>query len=311
MKKILNFQINFQKSLGAIALTTFFTALNTYSASSGFCTDLKTQKSCLSAQKIGQYLQIDPVYFTEGSFKDQMIDQSLKRPVQFISELETNQSYFVSQFYTQKQFWIAEIPKVNVSQVIFQLALFKGPLDYSLAHGQYRFINNKPLRLYRIKNGHIKTTETKDFIFTVQAALPKGEKYNSQDAFLGNYKLVSRLASTFDRATLEEVNDGDIVTQYQLKNLDQNQRDLLLKNAIQYSNDNLLKKDYSAITENCISIAFDILDETLKLDLPRVTLTVQNFLMNGKSPNEKMALDALTERGLIDSSSRIENYNRR
>lgn len=284
------------------------TAFNSYSAD--FCTDLKNKKSCVSAQVIGDYLKMKPVYFTEGSFKDQMVDQSLKRPIEFIPELETETSYYVSQFYNQKQFWIAEVPKQNVNKVIFQLALFKGPLGYTLAHGQYRFINNKPVTLYRIKNGHITTTETKDFIFTVQAALPKGESYNAKDAFLGNYKLVSRIANTFDRVQLEEINDGDIVTQYQLKTLNQNQRDLLLKNAVKYSDKNLLNSNYVATSENCISIAFDILDSTLKLDMSRVTLTVENFLLNGKSPNEKMALDALTERGLLDSTSRIENYRK-
>ncbi len=289
-------------------LMIMLTAFNSYSAE--FCTDLKNKKSCVSAQAIGDYLKTKPVYFTEGSFKDQLVDQSLKRPIQFIPELETDTSYYVSQFYNQKQFWIAEVPKKNVHKVIFQLALFKGPLGYTLAHGQYRFINNKPVTLYRIKNGHITTTETKDFIFTVQAALPKGESYNAKDAFLGNYKLVSRIANTFDRAQLEEINDGDIVTQYQLKTLNQNQRDLLLKNAVKYSDKNLLNSNYVATSENCISIAFDILDTTLKLDMSRVTLTVENFLLNGKSPNEKMALDALIERGLLDSTSRIENYRK-
>ena len=284
-----------------------FASLNT---SANFCVDLKNQKTCVTAYQIADYLAIDPVYFTEGSFKDQMVDQSIKRPVQFISELETSESYFVSQFYNQGQFWIAEIPKENVAEVIFQLALFKGPVGLTLAHGQYRFVVNTPIKLFRIKQGHIKTTETKDFIFTIQAALPKGESYNAKDAILGNYKLVSRLSNTFDRAQLEEVKDGDVVTQHQLFGLTQNQKDLLLKNAIKFSDENLLNKNYVATTENCISIAFDILDETLATNRDRVTLTIDNFLLNGKSPNEKMALDELNARGLINKFSHIENYKR-
>lgn len=282
-------------------------SLNSYS--NQFCFDLKAEQNCLTAQKIGEALQINPVYFTEGSFKDQMIDQSIKRPVQFIPELESVTSYFVSQFYNQGQFWIAEIPKINVNDVVFQLALFKGPLGLTLAHGQYRFLVNKPVKLYRLKHGHIKTTETKDFIFTIQAALPKGESYNAKDAILGNYKIVSRLTNTYDRAALEEINGGDVVTQHQLVRLSQKDKDLLLKNAIQFSDENLLNRNYVATTENCLSIAFDILDKTLQTDRERVTLTVDNFLMNGNSPNEKMALDALRERGLINEQSRLENYS--
>lgn len=290
-----------------LSIALLLASLNSYA---NYCTDLKNEASCLTAQRIADHLTIDPVYFTEGSFKDQMVDQSIKRPVQFIKELETEKSYFVSQFYNQGQFWIAEIPKVNVDQVIFQLALFKGPMGLTLAHGQYRFVVNRPVKLYRIKHGHIKTTETKDFIFTIQAALPKGESYNAKDAVMGNYKIVSRLANTFDRAQLEEVNDGDIVTQHKLIGLSQTEKDLLLKNAVQFSDENLLTKNYVATTENCISIAFDILDTTLKTNKDRVTLTLENFFMNGDSPNEKMALDALRERGLINQQSRLENYKR-
>jgi hypothetical protein len=288
-----------------ILITMLLFSVQSFSAD--FCSDLKT-KSCLSAQKIGNYLKIDPVYFTDGAFKDQMIDQNLKRPVQFIPELETASSYFVSQFYNQRQFWIAEIPKSDVKDVVFQLALFKGPIGLTLAHAQYRFLMSKSIKLYRIKNNHIKTTATKDFIFTVQAALPVGESYNAKDAILGNYKIVARLANTYDRAINEEARSGDIVTQYKLKYLSAEHKNQLLKNSIQYSNDHLMNGNYVATSENCISIAFDILDKTLNKDMSRVTLTVENFLMNGKSPNEKMAVDALKERGQLDSSSRIENY---
>ena len=87
-------------------------------------------------------------------------------------------------------------------------------------------------------------------------------------------------------------------------------KDLLLKNAVQFSDENLLNKNYVATTENCISIAFDILDTTLKTNKERVVLTLENFFLNGNSPNEKMALDALRDRGLINHLSRIENYTR-
>jgi hypothetical protein len=293
------------KSVLSAAL--LFASLNTYA---NFCTDLKNQKTCVTAHQIADHLAVDPVYFTEGSFKDQMVDQSVKRPVQFIPELETAESYFVSQFYNQGQFWIAEVQKENVNDVIFQLALFKGPAGLTLAHGQYRFIVNNPIKLFRIKDGHIKTTETKDFIFTIQAALPKGESYNAKDAIFGNYKIVSRLSNTFDRAQLEEVKDGDVVTQHQLFGLTQNQKDQLLKNAVKFSDENLLSKNYVATTENCISIAFDILDETLASNKDRVILTIDNFFFNGKSPNEKMALDQLAARGLINQFSHLENYKR-
>jgi hypothetical protein len=262
----------------------------------------------LSEENLKSYLKTDPVYFTKGEFKGQMIDQSLKRPVQFIPELETVDSYFISNFYNQKQFWVAEIPKAAVKDVIFQLALFKGPLVFTLAHAQFRFLLNEPVKLYRFADGQLKTTRTADLIFTVQAALPAGKSYDAKLAFMGAYKLVARLSNTFDRVSIEEVNQGDIVTQYLLQDLSSEQKDILLFNSVKFSNDNLLKNDYVATTQNCISAAFDIIDQTLENSKGRVTLTLQNTLFNGQSPNEKMALDALRDRKLIGEKSRLENW---
>ncbi|MEK6555849.1 MAG: hypothetical protein AABZ31_11440, partial [Bdellovibrionota bacterium] len=155
------------------------------------------QAADLTAERIKTYLHIDPVYYQDGNFKGQAIDQSVKRPVRFIPELETEGAYFVSHFYNQGQFWVAEIPKSGVKNVIFQLALFKGPLIFKLAHSQFRFLMNQPVKLYREKDGVLKTTQTGDLIFTVQAALPAGKEYSAVEAFRGTYKMTSRLTNTF------------------------------------------------------------------------------------------------------------------
>lgn len=260
----------------------------------------------LSVEKLTDYLEIDPVYYTEGDFKGLAVDQSIKRPVQLIPELETNDSYFVSNFYNQKQFWVAEIPKKGVKNVIFQLALFKGPLVFTLAHAQFRFLMSQPLNLYRVKDGQIKRTRTGDLIFTAQAALPAGKKYQALDAFKGTYKMMARLTNTFDRSRLEEVDQGDIVTQYLLKNMSADQMNNLLLNSVKFSDENLLNKDYVATSDNCISVAFDILDQSLEMNYGRVVLTLKNTLFNGLSPNETMAVKALEKRNLIDR--RLQNY---
>lgn len=262
----------------------------------------------LTAAKIEQLLQVQPVVYEKGSLKGLEINQNTTRPVILLPQYETDQSYFVSQFYNQGKFWIAEIPKAKVKTVIMQLALFPGPLDYSLAHAQYRFLLETPARLYRVKDGVIKTTQTKDMIFTIQAAMPAGKSYELKDAVLGAYKIVGRLINSFDRAALEERASGDVVTQYVLRNMSAQEKNALLYNALRFSTENRMEKNYRAISENCISIAFDLIDNAVGIPRDRVTLTLENLFMNGKSPNEKMALDALTARGLIDDKSRISNY---
>jgi hypothetical protein len=268
------------------------------------------QADDLSTQRIKNYLKIDPVYYTKGVFKGRAIDQSLRRPVQFIPELETQDSYFVSHFYNQKQFWVAEIPKQGVRQVIAQLALFKGLGPLYLTHLQFRFLMHKPVQLYRVKDDLIKKTQTGDLIFTVQAVLPAGEEYSAIEALKGTYKMTARLTNTYDRVMLEEVISGDIVRQYRLQNLTQDQQDLLLLNSVKFSHDNKYHKDYKATTENCISASFDVLDESLAIRTGRVTLNLKNMFLNGKSPNEKLILDELRERRLIGpgDSSRIQDY---
>lgn len=272
------------------------------------CKSREDIKKCLTPEKMQSYLSTDSAYFDSGSYKGQLIDQTKRRPVALIPELENDEAYYVKNFFNQGKFWVAEVPKQAVKSIIFQLALFKGPLGLSLAHAQLRFLSEEPVRLFRLKDNVVVKTQTNDFIFTIQAALPAGAEYNAKDAFLGGYKIVSRLINSYDRAALEEIKSGDVVTQHQLINLSQLQKDLILKKSIGFSSENLLSKDYIGTSQNCISITFDIIDQALQLSNPRVVLNFKNFFLNGPSPNEKMSLEALQERNLVGPKSRIANY---
>jgi hypothetical protein len=272
------------------------------------CDSRENIKKCLTPESMQTYLAADDIYFNNGSYAGQLIDQTKRRPVALIPELENDEAYYVKHFFNQGKFWVAEIPKVAVKSVIFQLALFDGPLGLSLAHAQLRFLTDEPVRLFRLKDNVVVKTQTNDFIFTIQAALPANVEYNARDAFIGNFKIVSRLVNSYDRAALEEIKSGDVVTQHQLINLSQLQKDLMLKAAVEFSSENLLSRDYIGTSQNCISITFDIIDKALQISQPRVTLNFTNFFLNGPSPNETMSLDALRERNLIGPKSRIENY---
>lgn len=267
-----------------------------------------SRPAALTAERIEQYLSVEPFIYQSGPFTGLEVDLNAKRPVTLIPELESETSIFVSHFYNQGKFWVAEVQKNSVKTVIMQLALFEGPADFQLAHMQYRFLLNTPAKLYRVVDGEIRSTQTGDIIFTIQAAVPVGKTYNPAIAFLRSYKIVGRLVNSYDRAQLEERNSGDIVTQYILKNMSDAQKNGLLLNALSYSTRYQMTKDYLTATENCISVSFDLLDAAMGIQSERVTLTLQNTLLNGKSPNEKMVLDELKERGLIDNTSRKENY---
>ncbi len=264
--------------------------------------------AALTADRIEHYLAVEPFVYAGGPFAGLEVDLNSKRPVTLLPELETETSIFVSHFFNQGKFWVAEIQKDSVKSVVMQLALFAGPAGYQLAHMQYRFMLDTPAKLYRVVDGDIRSTQTGDMIFTIQAAVPIGKTYNPAVALLRSYKIVGRLVNSFDRAQLEEQNGGDTVTQYELKNMSSEQKNSLLMTALSFSTRYQMTKDYLTATENCISVSFDLLDAAMGIESERVTLNFKNVFLNGKSPNEKMVLDALTERRLIDSTSRMENY---
>ena len=260
------------------------------------------------AERIKNYLKRDEIYFKDGFYNGTLVDTSVKQPVTLISELEDDRSIFVSHVYNQRQFWIAKIDKMSVKTVIYQMALFNSVFGIKLTHAQLRFQLSSPATLYRVKNDKVVTTATSDLIFTVQAATPYGVGYNLIDAVAGNYVVVSRLVNTYDRVVGEEIPDGDIVRQYRLVNLDLSDKYNLLLNSLKMSTEYLAQRTYYATTANCINLLMDVIDETLGFNYPRLELTIENTLLNGRSPNEKLILEALKERRLINENSRIVDY---
>jgi len=279
-----------------IYLFVFFYSANAYTV-----TDI-------DIEKLKDYLAKEEVYYKDGLYVGHLVDTSVKYPVSLISELENERSIFVAHVFNQKQFWVAKIDKHSVKNVIYQMALFDGLFGIKLTHAQLRFQLAVPATLYRVKNNKLVVTATSDLVFTVQAATPIGNNYNIFDAVAGNYVVVSRLVNTYDRVVGEEIPDGDIIRQYQLVNLSLSDKYMLLLNGIRMSNENLAKETYYATTANCINILMDIIDYTLDLSYPRLVLTFENTLLNGRSPNEKLILEALRARNLIRDDSRLEDY---
>ncbi|MEQ1664654.1 MAG: hypothetical protein ABL927_04690 [Bdellovibrionales bacterium] len=273
------------------------------------CVDSLQGDHLLTISNINSALKIRPVYFSEGKFKGKKVDLDKRRPVSLLNNLETDTHYFVSQFEMNKKFWVARLPKRAVKNVIFQLALFSGPAGFTLAHAQLRFQTDEAIKLLRVVKNKIVQASTNDFVFSVQAALPIGAKYEVEDAVLGSYKLVSRLVNTPDRVLGEEIAGGDIVTQYDLDLTPEDMNRLLFTAVIQ-SDGSQLSKNYFAINQNCISVTFEVIDKTLGIEAGPVILTVDNTLQNGSSPNEKLALDELIKRNLTSPQNRLPNYDK-
>lgn len=274
------------------------------------CADSLQGDHLLTILNINSALKIRPVYFSDGKFKGKKVDLDKLRPVSLLNNLETDTHYFISQFEMNKKFWLARLPKRTVKNVIFQLALFSGPAGFTLAHAQLRFQTNEAIKLFRVVKNKIVQASTHDFVFSVQAALPFGAKYEVEDAVLGSYKLVSRLVNTPDRVLGEEIAGGDIVTQYNLVNLTPEDMNRLLFTAVIQSNGSQLSKNYFAINQNCISVTFEVIDKTLGIEAGPVILTVDNTLQNGSSPNEKLALDELIKRNLTSPQNRLPDYDK-
>ena len=276
-----------------------------------FVDDSPSQFETWSKSLMKSLLEVEPARFTKGKYADAEIDQSRARPIQRIPELETETHYFVKHFYHQGKFWIARIPKLSMRDMMVHIVRFKsGFPGKNLVHAQLRFITDEPVILSRLKNGEIVQTEIRDFIFTIEAARPRGHPYSGLDAVNGNYGIVGRLVSTFDRAYVEEILDNDQITQRRLTNVANAEINKILSDAIDWSTQKLFTLRYDSTEANCVNLLFDIIDDSLQINGPRLLTPTWKVVFSGGNSVENWALQALENRGLLGPNSELPDYQR-
>ena len=235
-----------------------------------------------------------------GKYKTQCLDMARKRPAIILSE--DSQTITIANFYHEKKFWLAQIPKTGVDQAIFQIVRFSTGIPFVIAsHTQIRF-KMKPGAELRLttQNGSGEQTTISDFIFSVEYTAPLGVPYNVIEAQFNNVGMVARILSTKARMLEELDGSGNTVQQLPMR-LDSRAADQIMVSGIHRSYQLGTLQMYNTFSRNCANEAFNLLDKNLLYFHKISPFKISIFELN--DPSGQPSIDALWDRGLINQGS--------
>jgi hypothetical protein len=242
-----------------------------------------------------------------GAFKGQCMDITTIRPAVILSEDDSKIT--IANFYHEKSFWIAEIPKSGVDQVIFQIAQFPQAVPLlHVAHNQLRFMM-KPGVMIKLTpqetDSKLAPTELNQLNLVDQPSGPKDlNVFNPKHSFSPTYGNVLRVAATQDRAK-EELGGNDDTTRQFLLDMTDDEKTAALVNGVHLSAKLGYDDIYKLFSENCMTTAFQILDESV--DYGHKVHRFKMDRLNIFDPVTGPSIHALKKRGLIEKE--LETWN--
>ena len=222
----------------------------------------------------------DPFYFNakiaSGTYKGQKINTTLKRAVtkldgtKYQGDIQIPEGYtLIANFFHNKKFYLALIPKYGVEQVLFLSEPFGG----IFSHSMLRFRMNKPIQLVaevpteeEFNQGIYakpleKPTELNDLLISVEATSPPGVKEFSLFAsFFSTRGLVMRVISLTGRGVSKLLKSQAHVVQMPLA-LNSKEANRALRNALEQSEEWGMSKMYNTALKNCNSACFNLLEK--------------------------------------------------
>lgn len=252
----------------------------------------------------------DPFYFNatiaSGTYKGQKINTTLKRAVskldgtQYQAGIEIPEGYnLIANFYHNKKFYLALIPKYGVEQVLFLSEPFGG----IFSHSMLRFRMNKPIRLVaevpneeEFKAGvYARSLESPielyDLIVSVEATSPPGIKeFSLLASFFSTRGLVMRVISLTGRGVSKLLKSQAHVVQMPL-DLTRKEANRALRNALEQSEEWGMSHMYNTALKNCNSACFNLLEKA------------KSFFRNGQNRYQYMlsSVQAIASRVVVFS----------
>lgn len=235
-----------------------------------------------------------------GKYKSKCLDMSRKRPVEML--YQDSQFMQVGNFYHDKKFWIAKIPKAGVDQAIFQIVRFGTSIPIiTAAHTQIRFKMKPGAEILLVsQDGGMQSSKVSDLIFSVEYTAPKGVPYDIIQGEINNLGIVGRVLSTKARMLEELDGSGDVIQQLPLR-ISSEAADQILIAAVHRSQTLGTLQTYNTLKHNCTTELFDIIDSQLIYSKKIKKFKVN--LLNVTDPVAKPSIKALKLRGLIDADS--------
>jgi hypothetical protein len=242
-----------------------------------------------------------------GDYKGQCMNTSIRRPAVIISE--DDQKITIGNFYHDNAYWIAEMPKTGIDQVIFQIASFPDSVPLvKFAHTQLRFVmkaGNTIKLTPQDTASKLAPTEIDQFNLVDQVTGPKGfDEFAATKGVGPNYGNVLRVMGSMDRAH-EELGGNDDTTRQYLLNMNDEEKIAAMVNGVHLSANLGYDDIYKLLSENCTTTAFDILDRSIKYEHKVKPFKV--YIWNLHDPIEGPSLRALKKRNIVEKE--LQTWN--
>jgi hypothetical protein len=242
-----------------------------------------------------------------GDYKGQCMHTEIRRPVVILSE--DDQKITIANFYHDKAFWIAEMPKSGIDQVIFQIASFPASVPLiKFAHTQLRFImkaGNTIKLTPQDTASKLAPTEIDQFNLVDQVTGPKGfDEFEATKGIGPNYGNVLRAMGSLDRAQ-EELGGNDDTTRQYLLNITDDEKVAAMVNGVYLSAKLGYGDIYKLLSENCTTTAFEILDKSITYK--HHVKPFRTYIWNLRDPIEGPSIRALNKRQVIEKE--LETWN--
>jgi hypothetical protein len=242
-----------------------------------------------------------------GDYKNQCMNTSIRRPAVIISE--DDQKITIGNFYHAGTYWIAEMPKTGIDQVIFQIASFPDSVPLiKFAHTQLRFVmkaGNAIKLTPQDTASKLTPTEIDQFNLVDQVSGPKGlDEFEASKGLGPNYGNILRVMGSLDRAKEELGGADDTTRQYLLKMTDEEKTAAMI-NGVHLSASLGYDDIYKLFSENCTTTAFDILDRSI--DYGHHVRPFKIYIWDIRDPIVGPSVRALKKRKIIDKE--IQTWN--
>ena len=243
--------------------------------------------------------------FTQGTFSGQCIDTSSVRPPTVINE--NSHFMYVTNFYHDKKFWRATIPKHSVETVLFQIVPFDSEVPLiQAAHTQIRFILAPGRTISLVSPITGERAHVTDVIVSSTYTSSVNVEYSVLKSRGGSFGIVTRFMSSIARAHEEIEKDKSVVRQFALE-LSRSQKDNLLFLALRRASSANYNDVYDLLERNCATVTFDTLDQ-LKPPPPGIP-PMRGSLWNFQDEFIEPSLEALRKRHLIHRYSETAPMN--
>ncbi len=206
-----------------------------------------------------------------GKYKGQQYDTSDRRSVVILDsapeELQLGRPeghYLVANFYHNRQFYFAHIPKDGVEEVLFQTEPFGGVFAHSLL--RFNFASQHPIRLIApVPAQGFKYEKLPqpillhEMIVTPEAMAPHGiPPFQAVAGFLGHVGVVIRVASITGRGVSRFLEGNNPSRMYPIQ-FDHRERNTALEHSLRLSQEVGMQRMYNTIYCNCNILSMQVL----------------------------------------------------